>query len=65
MIETSAAYVAHAMATHSPDIAKNYSAELLPLIFLAMHAKPSPDEDSKYEDSTREEKISFLIVISY
>jgi len=47
VMESSVAYVAHAMAMHSPDIATNFSSDLLPLIFLGMHAKPGPDDDSE------------------
>ena len=35
------------MAIHSLDTAKKFSSEILPLVFLAMHAKPKEDEDGK------------------
>ena len=37
------AHTFHAMALHSPDSAKKVASEILPLIFLAMHAKAKED----------------------
>lgn len=48
-IQSSAAYVFHAMALHSLDKAKQFSSEILPLVFLAMHAKPQEEEDGEME----------------
>ena len=45
-IQTSAAYVFHAIATYSLDTAKSHSSDILPLVFLAMHAKPREGDES-------------------
>ena len=37
------AHTFHAMALHSPDSAKKVASEILPLVFLAMHAKAKED----------------------
>ena len=44
---SSTALVFHAMATYSLDTAKNFAGEILPLVFLTMHAKPREEDDSK------------------
>ena len=42
------AHTFHAMALHSPDSAKKVASEILPLIFLAMHAKAKEDGMTLY-----------------
>ena len=42
------AHTFHAMALHSPDSAKKVASEILPLVFLAMHAKAKEDGMTLY-----------------
>ena len=50
----SAALVLHAISRHSPDVLQRHSSAALPLVFLAMHAKPKPSTQSK-------RLVSFLV----
>ena len=42
-IKSGIAHAFHAMAMHSPDTAKNVASDVLPLVFLAMHATAKDD----------------------
>lgn len=46
-IQSSAAYVFHAMATYSLDTSRKFSSDILPFVFLAMHAKPSQQDEEE------------------
>lgn len=51
-LKASTALVFHAISLHSSDTAKAFAADLLPLVFLAMHAKPE-DEGARSEDTLK------------
>ncbi len=52
-IQSSAAFVFHAMAIYSLDTARNFSSDFLPLVFLAMHAKPQEEDDGEEGEERR------------
>ena len=46
-LKASMALVFHAISLHSSDTAKAFATDLLPLVFLAMHAKPEDEGHSR------------------
>eukprot|EP00117_Sycon_ciliatum_P001303 scpid5969/ scgid7016/ Proteasome-associated protein ECM29 homolog len=50
-LQISAALALHAMSRHSPDVVQRHSSAILPLVFLAMHAKTKPPSTQDEQNS--------------